>query len=155
MQRIKNNGQPRAKCCGLKDRHILEIFVPRRQHIPNQHLFGKSATKARDTVGEIVQRLATFGELLVHVVIAHDGTRDELRKERDVSAKGNIIFLQIAVSSLEIDGIGHDLKGIKRNSDRQRQALDHGDLHERQTRQIDGKEIVIFKKEQERKIDRN
>ena len=71
-------------------------------------------------------RLVAGDELVVHVLVADDGTGDELGEEGDVAGEVHQAVGGLAVVPIHVDEVGHGLEGVEGDADGQ------GDAHVRQ-----------------------
>ena len=87
--------------------------------IGKQYFFSKSAHKPHDAVTDTFDITFALPKLHRDIRKTHDRPCDQLRKCRNISSKIDRISLSFCLSTVNIDRVGHGLKRIKRNTDRQ------------------------------------
>ena len=91
-------------------------------------------------------------QLVGDILVAHDGTGDELGEQGDEGAEADEAPLRLAVPAVDVDGVAHGLEGVEADADGQRHVqrrdADAGDAAQRR-----GKEVVVFEEGQHREVD--
>ena len=85
-------------------------------------------------------------------LVGDDGSGDELREESHIRAEGDDVFLWFGVAAVDVYRVGHGLKCVEGDADRERDAGEgQGGSDER----VDGsrEEVVVFEEPEERQID--
>ena len=65
----------------------------------------------------------------------------------------DIIPLCRAIPTPNVHCVGDDLKGVKRDANGENKTCNGWNVHHRQARKIEGKKVIILKKEQKREAD--
>ena len=86
--------------------------------------------------------------------IPHDRSRDKLRKHRNIQCQIDRIFLDHFFIPVHIDAIGHSLKRIKRNSNRQR-YIRHMQKIWNHLIYIFNKKSAVFEYAKDKQVDNN
>ena len=155
MEGIGEHHEPGGEGGGLGSVDRTEVGVEGGQGVAQQDLFGKAHGEAGHTRGELVHRVGTGDELVIHIPIADDGARYELGEEGDVSAEGNVASLGVGASAVEVDGIGHDLEGVEADADGEGQPVDGLDdsRQRRDEREIFQNEIGVLEEHQHAQVE--
>ena len=111
-----------------------------RNLIGQQQLFGQTHNKAAKALREIVHGHAARANLLLDGLIAHDGAGDELREEADVHQQVEKVALQGDLAAVEVDDVRKNLKRVKADADRQRNA----GVRQAEKRERPAQEVEIF-----------
>ena len=92
------------------------IHVPELAYgVGYQYLLADTYHKALDAGGELIYAAGAEAELVGNILVADDGTRDELREQRDECAEADIVLLHVGVAAIDVYGVAHRLEGIERN----------------------------------------
>ncbi len=151
LESERQNQHPRAERRRLKIERRGVISCDRRHGIGEQYFFCHSRDKASRAVGELVYVFLAAYKLVVYVLISDDRTCDKLWVQRDVGPERDDILLQPRVAAVEVNGVGHDLKGVKGYADRQLEPRNGLDTRKKgEHSYIFQKEIGVFKKQQKR-----
>ena len=116
------------------------------QQVGQQHLFPQPYQKTAGSQPEIVQILGPVPELGRNVLVADNGSGDELGEEGDVAGQVNGVSLGPYLSPVYVYGIAEDLKGVEADADRQGQ-LQQGDVPP-QAIEILQEEVGVFEIEE-------
>ena len=119
LQRVEHRAEPRRRD-GLRRRPLRQNGkqeAPAR--IGEQHLFAETDKEAAHAFRKIVCGDRARVERAVHVPVLHDRTRDQLREAAHVQQKLPEIPLQRDLFPVNVDRVGQNLKGVKRNADGQ------------------------------------
>ena len=155
VQGVGQHQEPGGQHRGLGGVDRAQVGVNGGQGVAQEDLLGKSYGKAAHARGELVYRVGTGDELIVHVPIADDGARDELGEQGHVGAKGDVASLGVSGASVQVDGVGHDLEGVEADADGEGQPFD-GLQHSRQRgdhRQVLNDEIGVLEEHQHAQIE--
>ena len=122
LQRVGDGGQPVHERAVIGGVAAVDDGGHLRDLIGQQQLFGQTHDKAPEALREIVHGHLALPDLLLDGLIAHDGAGDELREEADVHQQVEKVALQGNLAAVEVDDIRQDLKRVKADADRQRDA---------------------------------
>lgn len=106
----------------------LVPFLPERDFrhygdlVRCQQFLGQAYDEPPNSVGELLEAMLTFPDLLHHRPVTHDRPGDQLRKKCDVQAYVQYAPLRFLLAPVDIDNIGQCLEGVKRNPDGKRQT---------------------------------
>lgn len=120
LQRVAEHAVPGGQHGKSAARHAEEIVRNHAHIVGKQHLFTKADHKAPQSVGKVIRRDRTGGNLRVHGVVAHNRARDELREHCNIERQIKDALLRRRCLAVHVDGIGHNLEREKRNADGQR-----------------------------------
>ena len=129
------------------------VGVPEKADIVRyEDLFPEAHDEALHAGGEFVEGLRPAIELVVDILVADDGSRDELGEEGHEGAEFDEVLLHAPVPPVHVDGIAHGLEGVEGNADGERQPKrgdgDAGDAAEGLR-----EEIEILEEEQKQQVD--
>ena len=131
------------------------VVVPElAEAVGYEHLLSHTHHEALYAGGELVDAAGPEAQLVGHVLVAHDGTGDELRKERDESTEADIVALYVRIAAVDVDGVAHGLEGVEGDADGQGYAQGL-DVQEGQQAQRLCDEVVILEKAEQGKIYHN
>ena len=105
--------------------HAVLVGMPEhrggeRAHlVGDEHLLSQTDAEQLHALCEAVEGLFAVVELIGYVAVADDGTRDQLRKQRDVGAEVDEALRDGRVVAVDVDDVGHRLEGVERDADGQ------------------------------------
>ena len=135
----------------LKPQHIRHRAAHKQQHQPD-HGGHQPEPAPGQGKGLRARRAVSVFKLLRHVLITHDGSRDKLRKHRDVSREVDDVFLHLCVVAVNVYRIGHRLERVEGNADRQREP-ERGDAYAGNAAERRGEQIEVFEENEQREVD--
>ena len=91
--------------------------------------------------------------LIRHVLIADNGTGDELGEQRHIGAERDHIALHTGFLPVYVDDIGHDLEGVERDTDREGDQRGGQVGEQRDALQNAGNKAGVFEESQQPQID--
>ena len=99
-----------------KDRFIArgaENVAQLSESVGNQNLFCQAEDKAPDAEGNFIKAVRPACELGGDIGIAHDGTCNELWKQRNICSQCDKIPLRRDRAAIDVDRVAQKLEGIK------------------------------------------
>ena len=87
--------------------------------VRQQHLFPQARHEQPHPPGEALQRQIGAVQLFLNVHVPDDGPRDELGEHGHVGPKEEGAFLGFGLAPVNVDHVGHDLKGEEGDADGQ------------------------------------
>ncbi|MPM79062.1 hypothetical protein SDC9_126093 [bioreactor metagenome] len=128
------------------------LRLPQRAHgVCKQHLFRKAHGEPQCAPGKALRRSAAGIQLQRHLLVLHDGSRDELGKHGDKGPEGHNIPLYRRVFAVYVDGIAHGLERVKGDADGQ-MHVQVRQSKARNQREVRGNKIIVLKKAQNQQI---
>ena len=128
-----------------------QLICQRTAGIGQQRFLRKAHREAADAGQEILARLAADVQLVRQRLIADDRAGDTLVEQRGIKQHVPVAPLGVGVAAIHVDDIGHQLEGVERNADRQRDARDRV----RHLAEDRADERGILEKADERDVDRD
>ena len=98
-------------------REAVEGVDDRRAGVGDQGFLGKSLGEAEKAVVELGRRNRAGVQLSLDVLVAHDGSRDQLGEEGNVEQETEEGLLHVGVLPVHVDHVGHGLEGEKADAD--------------------------------------
>ena len=111
--------------------------------IGEQDLLAETDAEAVQAIENALGIHAAIRQLRLHIAVADDGARDELREQRDIQQKPRERALHADRAALYIHNIRKDLEGIERNADGQRD-LGHGQREREQRVEVLHQKARVF-----------
>ena len=118
LEHKRKSAQPRRK--HRRVFHDLDRVPQRADIVCQKHFFAKTYAESLHPLRKLFRRAVSVFKLLRHALITHDGSRDKLRKHRDVSREVDDVFLHLRVVAVNVYRIGHRLERVERNAYRKR-----------------------------------
>ena len=138
----------RKRLCGK--RRVRE----RTAVVCENRFLSKSQREAGNACGNIGKADPAVQKLRLDVAVTNNGTRYTLMEQRGVKQERKIIFLRLDLAAVNIRNIGKQLKGVKRDSDRE-QDIRQNRVKTENRLQGQRKEIGILEKAENQQADRN
>ena len=118
LQSVRGQGQPRSEGSGGSNRQDEDRVNHLRQHVRDQHLFGKAEDEATDAARDLIRVEGWRGQRLGQGAVAHDGTDQQFREHQNVKRKGDEIPFRLERALLDVDQIRDDLEADIRQAER-------------------------------------
>ena len=145
LHRIGKTSDPGSQHRSLRCAQYCDRLIDTSHVVGDQNFFPKSLQKPHHTVAEFPDRHRPFHQLLFHVRIPHDRSRDQLREHRHICAECDRIVLCLYFSAVNVDHIGHRLECVKRDPDRQRKLCVRNVERQDRIQILDHKSVIFIK----------
>ena len=127
LQGIAHRPQPVGRGAQALGAGGIDQLGQLRHVVGQQHLLGQPHDKPPGAVDRVIPVLTAVPDLLLHRLIAHDRSGDELRKKAHIEREVKEVPLHAHLAAVEVNDIGEDLKGVKADADGQRDGA-NGDM---------------------------
>ncbi len=154
LQRIGDNSNPCCQDRKASDLHSLHRGVNHAEIVGEQHLFRQPFDEKLRPQSEARQCDAALLELRFDIRITDNRPGNELREHGDIQAEADEVFLYLDLAPIDVEDIGEGLKGIKRDSDGERQLLIGNTAVKNLVDRINQK-AGIFEKAEQEQIDKD
>ena len=152
---VEQRAHPRERRGNVLHRETEDLVRPGGKRVREDHLFGKPVQKAPDAVGDLIDRLCATPQRCLHVGVAHDRSRDELREKADVQRERKPVLLRFDLAAIQVNHIAQRLERIEADAERKRNVTQCDRPASRQ--RVDGRceKIEVFEIAEQPEVDRN
>ena len=138
-----------------KDGFIVAILIEGEAEfahlVGNEDLFAKTDDETADTERDLFNAVRSADKLFRDITVTNDRSCNELREERNVGCKIDIIFLRGNVAAINVNVIAEDLKKIEADTDG-KNDIERRNVHACQSGKVCNEEVCIFEVHEKRKL---
>ena len=147
LQRVGKGSQPgrRDRGCAIEKENIV---CELRDIVCDKHFLRKTIDEAHHAVRKVIPVLSAFHDFLLDPLIAHDRSRDQLWKKRDIEADIQHTLLRLRPAPVHIKEVGQELEGEKGNPDGERERNHAEVLVQKESQLLHGEGQIFEDKEQ-------
>ena len=147
LQGIGRKSEPGPGGRKVRESRGFHLGPERANVVCKQYLAPQPEDKQRDSVLYRIKRDLAVFQFAVDIRIFHDWAGNQLREEDNKRPKVNDIALYLDLVEIDVDGIGHNLEGVKADPERQVFCdLKHREGGSKQRIEIHQQEIAVFEK---------